>query len=50
MRVDQVGRRRDSKQQDGNKTAEMPNVMNQMMMSNMYPQGKYIFSICKLVW
>ncbi|KAL0822624.1 hypothetical protein ABMA28_004657 [Loxostege sticticalis] len=44
MRVDQVGRRRDSKQQDGNKTAEMPNVMNQMMMSNMYPQGNMMMA------
>ncbi|XP_028178561.1 ecto-NOX disulfide-thiol exchanger 2-like [Ostrinia furnacalis] len=45
MRVDQVGRRRDkSNHQDSNKGGDMSNVMNQMMMSNMYPQGNMMMA------
>lgn len=40
MRGDNGGRRRDIKNLDQNKNPEnMPNVMNPMMMPNMYPQG-----------
>ena len=39
-RVDNVGRRRDNKPQDSAKPGDnMPNVMNPMLMTNMYPQG-----------
>ncbi|KAM3966308.1 ecto-NOX disulfide-thiol exchanger 1 [Aphomia sociella] len=45
MRVDSVGRRRDSKTQDGNKTGnDLSNVMNQMMMTNMYSQGNMMMT------
>lgn len=45
VRVDNVGRRRDSKNQDSNKTGnDMSNVMNQMMMTNMYSQGNMMMA------
>ncbi|CAH2091238.1 unnamed protein product [Euphydryas editha] len=40
MRGDNNGRRRDNKNTDQSKNSDtMPNVMNPMMMSNLYPQG-----------
>lgn len=55
-RVDSVGRRRDSKlSQDGHqKTGDMSNnVMSQMMMANMYQQGRYnskLLLVIEFVW
>lgn len=55
MRVDSVGRRRDSKTSSGNKAGDMSNnVMNQMMVSNMYQQGsiflQFLWSILLKVY
>lgn len=48
LRVDSNGRRRDNnKSQDSGKSSDnITNVMNPMMMANMYPQGNYVLVFC----
>lgn len=42
VRLDNIGRRKDNKNHDGNKSHSGDlNMMNQMIMSNMYGQGTY---------
>lgn len=44
-RADNVGRRRDNKTQDSTKSMDnMPNVMNPMMMTNMFPQANMMMA------